>query len=407
MKPATRVRTAIAAFALLLLIPVVGMLWQDAASLEKFHKRRLKAWPDRSVLTVAPTDYFGAAKAWLADRVFPIVEASHLMYRIRFYVLLSAPRRNLSLADDGYIFLNGTDEKDVNGLIESVCIGTHQDNAARAVSLGLAKLARYSRNHGIPIDVVMMPNSTEIYGDRLPPSTPRKYRDACSVVAHGVSPLLQVASLPEVHFVYPLRELLAARDDPAMYSKANWHPRGLSVRIARDAYLAAIGHARPTTETMTPVEVTAELTTDYGIGYRTPAYRVDNVQVHPDTVHGTAMAQAIADLFVDGAVVESHLYVNAQAPSKEKVLMLSDSFGIAAGEMYAGAFAEVFQVMTNDAAEDRLPELVQRLEPWKPDRLVFLANDANVQRVLIWSRIFGLAAPPVMPGSDPRSSTSH
>jgi hypothetical protein len=84
-------RVLLVAISVVLLIPVAAIPLQDKLSLEQFHTRSLAQWPSFEVLK-DPTRYFAEGGKWLADRIYPIIQASTLQSNFLFFVLHTAPR---------------------------------------------------------------------------------------------------------------------------------------------------------------------------------------------------------------------------------------------------------------------------------------------------------------------------
>lgn len=70
-----RARMLLAAIGAILLIPVVAIPFQDKTSLEQFHFRSLARWPSFSFLP-DPARYIAEARKWIADRAYPIIQAT-------------------------------------------------------------------------------------------------------------------------------------------------------------------------------------------------------------------------------------------------------------------------------------------------------------------------------------------
>ena len=83
--------------AALLLLPVALIPIQDIPALEHFHNRKLQSWPDATVFAKGPPNYFSAARRWIADRVFPIMELSTISRRVMLRQFDSAPQNRITM----------------------------------------------------------------------------------------------------------------------------------------------------------------------------------------------------------------------------------------------------------------------------------------------------------------------
>ncbi len=369
-----------------LLLPVALIPVQDIPTLEHFHNRKLQAWPDISSLPRKPPTYFNAARTWIADRVFPIIELSTISRKAMLFLFDSAPQKRITMGADGYVFLNGSSDSDVFGIFKNVCVRAHTSQAATELRTALEGLSKHSRTHGLPIDVVVVPTMASIYGGLLPRSVPIDLRNECGARARGESNLLALDDDPALSFKYPLREMNRVRDDEAFFPKANWHPSGLSLAVARDAYLKKMGLPNAVGDELLRTTAASELFAAYGIERQYPVYAVVNSNVVETPLVNERLHSAVADLF-DVPRVVTHAYETARAASSETVLMLSDSYGDYSSGVFSSEFARLLHITTNDMKEERLPMLLDRVERITHiDRVILLVMEGNYDRVVRWSK---------------------
>lgn len=373
-----RARMATVLFALVLLLPILGMPLQSVEELETFHNRRLSSWPDSGGISTDPPGFFAKARAWVADRVFPIGRASQARRLIQFHLLQTAPQTNFALGRGGLIFLMGGSEQHPYELIESICFGAHYEGTAAALQKALVQLAHFGERRRIAVDVVVIPTLLTLYADRLPSSVPERYRRACA----ERSPLLSIAPPPGVHFVFPFLSLWEARTDEALFPKGNWHPLGLSLTLSRDAYVAALGVAPPAHERLELVNGNAELMR--GLMVRRPEYHVINDRVTFDEPRDQVFRAAIASLFSEP--INTYVYSNSEPRLPESVLMLSDSYGIGASAIFAGTFSRLMQVTKSGLDASKFTELIDRTDRVnKLDRLILLVNEGAIGQIATWA----------------------
>lgn len=392
-----RARILTSLIALLLLIPVAGIRLQNTALLEFFHSRTLAPWPKSAEFAPDPVQYFRNAKAWLADRAYPIMQASMLQKKFLYFVLATPPQRRVTIAQDGYVFLNGDSDADVYGIFENSCVRSHSEASVARLRDALPTLARFAHERGIALDVVIVPTALTLYAQKLPYSVPDRYRKACLDIANGHSPLLGVAAPQGVTFVYPFQPMRAASGDEAFFPKANWHAVGMSLKVVRDAYLAAIGAPTDVGDRLERGVVPSEIMITYGIVQQTPAYFLRNPHVVPDEARKQAFSNAIGPLF-PVPVVEAKFYANDSPVVPESVVMVSDSYGVETSAVFAGAFRDLSQVTSNHLPADRLAELVDRaMRTQRVDRLILLVQEGNVDRIAAYAKGLPPGGSPVAP----------
>jgi hypothetical protein len=379
-----RARLLTSLLALFLLLPVIGLRWQQRADLEKFHNRTLHEMPQGGFLA-DPAAWFRDARAWLADRPWPIRQAALLQKKLKYFLLHTPPQRRVTLGSDGFIFLNGYSDETVNGLFQLLCVTAHRAELGAALEKVLPVYAAYARERGVALDIVIVPTLITLYGDRLPPSVPLKYREACAARAAGQSPLPAVQAPPGLHFIYPFAPMHAAREDAGFFPKAHWHAVGMSLKVVRDAYLAQLGAAAPPGETLEAGLAPSEIMSSYNIIVKRPIWFVRNPAVQPDDDYNSRLRPAVAELFRN-AGFGSKAYRNSAPVLDESVLMVSDSYGNRASEVFAGGFRELVQMANNEMDEAQLPAVLDRsLQLRKTDRIILLLQEGGIDTVLGWA----------------------
>lgn len=388
-----RARVLTCLVAALLLIPVAGLRLQDEARLVRFHNRTLNAAPAAAQFLRDPVAFFRQGKSWLADRVYPILQASMLQKKILFHVLNTPPQRRITLGRDGFVFVNGPDESRINGMLSNVCIDSHSDVLAERFRNGLPAIARFARSRGMQVDVVVIPTPMTLYADRLPHSVPQRYRDACLERFRGHMPLLQVTAPPGVNYVFPFQPMKAASGDEAFFPKGHWHAFGMSLKVVRDAYLAALRVDRTVDDRLELGSAPSEIMSTYGIEVNLPVYFLRNPRVRADPARNTIFNAAIRHRY-PGGQPRTMAYANTTPLLDESVLMLSDSYGEFSSEVFAGAFRSVVQVTSNDLQQQHVVDVVDRTRAaFKVDRLILLVQEGGVYNLVVWSDAFAAAAP--------------
>jgi hypothetical protein len=380
-------RSAIAAnclLAALLLVPALGVCLQDERALQNFHGRALSAWPDLATCVADPVVYFKNVKSWVADRVFPIQQATHARANL-FYLLGSPPEPRVTLGTEGFVFLNGGTNQTTDSIFATTCVDAHQQRAADFLERTFAsKAASILAARARPIDVIAVPTPSTLYGDKLPSDVAPIYRQACLDRVARRSPLLSVRATAPVSFFYPLTEMLAARDGEGFYPKGNYHPLGWSLKLIRDGYLARRQVSAPVDEEMALGHYPSEVLSMSGVFRDMPVHFIQNPNVTERHRKNAVLARWINSLFVR-ADTPARVYTNTHPLLEERVLMLSDSYGEGAAKVFAGAFRQVTQVTTNYLLRGQMPRLIERIDHVEPfDRLIILFQEGNVYNISEW-----------------------
>lgn len=367
------------ALAALLALPAVLVPLQSRDALEAFHNRVLA--PPPAAFARDPAGWFAAANRWLADRVYPIVAATYGKNRLAYFAFGISPARNVTVARGGLVFLNGTDAEHENNLVENACANPAVPEMRARLERALAVIAAFGRRRGLPIDVLMMPTVPVLYGDRLPRSLPPRLRAACAAALTGPAPLARVRAPEGMHFVYPLDPMRDLREDPAMFPLGNFHPDGLSVKVATEAFLAAVGAVTPVLKAVPTIDA-SELLSDHGIYALLPRYAVDGTEVVEDDRAAIRIVEATRPFY--DSPHDAAVYRDPAAPNAEAVLMLSDSYGDKQSFSFASAFRTVVQTPAPERDLSAVMDAIRAVIPF--DRLVLVFNDGN------FGLLIGLAA---------------
>lgn len=384
-------RGATTLLALLLLVPVLGLPLQNEQALARFHNRSLMAWPPAAGWIDDPVANFAQARRWLGDRVFPIVQAATLHKLVLLKAFDTAPQRRITMGQGGFIFLNGSAEDRLYDMLDDVCVKAHDPAAFGAFQRALPAVQAFGQRHGMAIDIVIVPTSATLYGGYLPATLPRRLRQACQDDAVNASALSRAAAGAAPPWIYPRAAMVAQRHVPGFYPPGNWHADGLSVKVARDAYLQGLGVPLPQGEQVQPLIAPAELLATYGIDWPLPMVRVASHAVQRDPAAALAMRQQVAGLF-DVPVVAVQGFRNLQPVLDQSVVMLSDSFGGRSAAVFAGAFGRLVQVNLAGLHPSRAGQLILQAQALQPvDRVILLVQEGNLGLVTAWAQAIGTA----------------
>ena len=388
MVASTRARFAIAVCCLFLLVPILGIPLQDEPTLEQLHYHTLSKWPDSRSLFGSPVQYFGQARSWLADRAYPIIAISLLSNKVLYFVFRTSPQPRITLGKDGFLFVNGHSDDTVNESFDNLCIKAHSRLATEHLQRSFASLAKFAQDSGIAVDVVIVPTTPTLYGDYLPPSVPLNYLSACRQRSTGDSPLLRIPKQAGMNFAYPFLQMQAARNDEAFYPKGNFHASGMSLKVVRDAYLSVLGAQGKVDDQLSRGVAPSEILAGYGIIAQFPIYFVHNEHVKHDLDRQAALVKEIGDLYPHPGFAANY-YSNSSPVIPDSVLMVSDSFGDRASEVFAGAFKSTFQVASS-LPNERLRELIDRVSRLEQtNRLILLVQEGGVEQVVTWANALG------------------
>ncbi len=322
-----------------------------------------------------PSVYFDGLNRWMSDRVYPSIALNALKNSVLYYVMGQAPSANITIGRDGLVLLNGTDAGHENNLLVNSCVVAADPANLSRLGAALGRIAAFGRRRGYPIDVLVVPTTPVLYGDRLPGSIPSDLRAACAAGYARKGPLSAVEAPAGMRFVYPFAELAALRDDPAMYPNGNYHAIGLSVRTATEAYLRAIG-APPVGVALARTTGFSEALESRGLHVPFPAYAA--AYVEPDGEASSALSAVTAPYRDDPGQVVT-VYRDPAAPDRDTLFVLSDSFGTNQALDLSAAFRVVAQMQTPHRDLAGMIDAVERSIRF--DRMLLVFNDTNLVRL--------------------------
>lgn len=368
-----------AAVLCLLLVPACGTAPPEPSEPERMPERLLAS------TAASADDAFAAGYLLPAENGGPLQQAIGPHPNAHYQPLGPPSEAHVTLGLDGHVFLNGGNDDAINALFDIACVQAHTDENAASIRSALDAWAATATARGLRLDLVLVPTAASLYADKLPDHVPPSLRRACGKRTAGHSPLRAITAPPGLHFLYPLREMLAHRADPAFFPRANWHPTGLSMQVVRDTYLRSLEVQGDVDEELILAEAPSEILLRYGIEQPEPTYFIHNLHLAPDPDLDTQVRDAIASSFKSSRFI-THAFSNTAPVIDETVVMFTDSFGDYASETFAGAFRRVIQINGNHLSGSAL-EIIDQIRELTPvDRIILLMQEAGTRRLRRWNR---------------------
>jgi len=134
-----------------------------------------------------------------------------------------------------------------------------------------------------------------------------------------------------------------------------------------------------------------EILRNFGIEERVPVYDAVYPSVVTDAEKDITLTKLTAEFFPQsetGYPFKPRAFKNRNPVLDESTLMVSDSYGFVAAPAFAAIFREFIQVMTNDMGQERLPELIERIERLTDlNRIIMLVQEGDVEWMIDqWSQ---------------------
>lgn len=362
---------------LVLAVPGAMAFLADDAALSARHNRQISPAPETSELAQAPEAYFNGVRSWFKDRVGGGLEAAELYHRTQYFVFKDAGSSQIVRNGD-FVFLSAPSGGGApfSKLMETCRSPEEWETLRHRLSDEWLSIREAIETAGYKANLLIAPSKPVLYYDRLPLSVPGDVRSACEAANQSDAPLAQLVEEDPFRIVYPIADYAALRDEPNFYPPQNFHSDGRSAYTGAEAMLRLVDpeHAREL-PLFRSVRRRSDIWTVFGFeregDFSDPQFETQTVEPLQNA-YGRLKAQ-LPD------VQEGAAYWNGASPNPEKVLVLSDSFGVFFAPHLARGFRELHHLSTNGLNQEDLQTLFHEIVPSeKYDRVILLYNDGNV-----------------------------
>ncbi|MFK8041444.1 hypothetical protein, partial [Congregibacter sp.] len=237
----SRTRLAIAAVALVFLLPAVAGFFTDHKARQNWEKRELAAFPDVRQAESAKT-FFPELESFVNDHIGFAMSLNKTYRMLQFYLFGDSPVANVDVGEDGFVFFNAHSAARPHAALRKSCIARMPQ--VKSVELAMEQFGSSVRRRGASISYALVPSKPLLYPDRLPRTVPAPVRRACT----SLDPMLSTAGLLKsrsegkdylIHF--PVEELLELRDEPAFYPPGNFHSASMINHVFAKGLLRSLG----------------------------------------------------------------------------------------------------------------------------------------------------------------------
>jgi hypothetical protein len=375
-----RRHAAKALIVLLFSIPLLAMLvMKDAGTGENRNLAALPATPHGWRDTLA---YPGQIDLWLNDHLGLRKQLIELNNLVRFKLFKQFQTHQLILGHHGRVFLSAYNpaEAPYSG-IQSICgYGIGADTVTAVVN-HINLFNRTMREQRLGGRLMIVPSAPMVYAEDLPDWLRARCASTTAPIQRVMaSPLLQQPEL----VLYPLAELRAIRANAAVFPSTYFHWAGAGARLGAELSMQRFwpgqGVEAPPLRTGTEAHAS-------DVAHMFPGVKLDSRVETADLAASGVTACSGAPCYPEMAAVASKLwginrYGNPAAPLPRLVL-ITDSFGIALGPWYARYYRDVLQISTNDFGQLSPAEVVRLkavlFQRESPQHLLFVYHDGTVQ----------------------------
>ena len=367
-------------FCLLSLPAALGFIWDEAASSQKLENRRMANLPTLALFREDPAKYIEALDRYFKDNVGLRRAANELYRKLRYYVLRDPPLPNVSIGQDGFVFMNSHRVEQPNFVFDLLC-GQQINPTAKLfeeMDRTFASVSGYYAGLGYKVTFAAAPTNVALYPDKLPQAVEKKYRDACQAYPTSDHLLAQLDRLGKSDgrytIYYPLALFQAHRDEPYFYPKEKWHWTGRSAYLfARDLLLQSGVMDTLLLDDPAVIETVGD---DLGMFFGFSR----NVQAltYPYANFETTVVKPpwTGTLVKNGGLLH---FTTKNSLSGKRALLMSNSFGIDLAPHLAKGFSELYFFNLNHVK----PEEEERffagiVKKTRPDHIYILFDDAGI-----------------------------
>jgi hypothetical protein len=323
-----------------------------------------------------------AADAWINDHFGWRAQMVAAYARLRHDLFGRFPTSQVIAGREGRVFLSAhSKQAEPYSAIQLSCGWGFKDRAGIVAEVNW--LAHVLQARGIDGRLLIVPSAPAMYSEQLPTWQSERCRPANSPGYQVLAaPALEPAARALVYF--PLDEMRAMRARVQFIPLTFFHWMGSGSQAVAAMTEEHFWHRRK--DFGKPIPLVARRKPS-DIQWMFPGIEHDSIADEPD-YSGTGITACLgADCFPGLKPVMAKLdtaarYTNSAPGLAGRLVMVSDSFGYAAGQAFARYHSEVVQVSTNMLSRldrDELAALRELLlRPGSGDQVLFLYHDASM-----------------------------
>ena len=338
----------IIALVLCLLIPSARIPLGGHAYKAAYHGRSLASFPQSSGLILKPEAYFRDFQNWYDDRVGFALLAGWARRRVSYYVFKDSPAPNIVLGKSGMIFLSAHSPVSDLSAIEHSCPPAKEWPVIYdQVEADWRRIEQRFRREGLTPHLLIFPSKKALYAEQLPDKVPASLRQRCRDIRHHEAPIIRLSeAFPgSVLDAYPV--LQPHKNTRLFYPAENFHADGEAAIRSVDAVVRQMRNEGDGSSPLQQYRIEkSKSDLSHVMGFSLPNFIRQLPEFGPSSLQiETAFERSAQSLL--GEPVWSRRYRNPDAMHDEKVMLITNSFGVRAAPYFARHFSQVDIVSTN------------------------------------------------------------
>ena len=371
----------ILALLLCLSIPTLRIPMEDDANKATYQRRALTPFPARTEFRLEPEVYFQTLQKWYEDRVGFSIRSSWIRRQVSFHLFRDSPAPNILIGKSGMLFLSAhSPVSDLRSIEESCPPMEDWPTLFQKTQTDWRAIQRGFRANGLDPYLLVFPSKKALYPEHLPGRVPEDLQERCQKLRSGDSPVSRLARAYPNHVIdaYPVLE--PHKNKPHFYPPENFHADGEAAIRAVEALIFRMlgeGGSPQEIEPYVAMESRSDLSHLLGFSLANESRQIsgfDPAELQPAPHYENKVRRLL------GVPVWARRYQNLAARRDEKVMLITNSFGIRAAPYFARQFSRVDAVSTNRliGAEQHEMFFEQLVFEGGYDHVVFILHDESV-----------------------------
>ncbi|MEN9868868.1 MAG: hypothetical protein RL748_4458 [Pseudomonadota bacterium] len=362
----------------ILLLPALGALLAGKGASQE--NRNLAKWPEQPRTWPQMQQYPGKIERWFNDHLGLREELIALNNRLRYRLFHQFPTPQVLQGKNGRIFLASHTRDQADYLaVQNVCGYQYHDLPQLVEQFN--DFGRTMQKQRLDAYLLLIPSAPVLYPEELP--------DWLAARCNAQLPPIQLALQdPQVQFksrlLYPRQALLQAKASQSVFAKTFFHWSNAGPRIASELSMQQFWHTNPA---QAPALQTQTLQQPSDIANLFPGVRLNSeVEVINFVASGIKQCHGPACYPELGPIAARLWGVNRfhnPAAPRQRLVLISDSFGLNLGPWYARYYQDVVQISSNDFGLLSAPELAQLkafvFQHASSQDLLFAYHDGTIQ----------------------------
>ena len=237
-------RWVLVVMACVLCLPMVwGGFFTSHEQRSQFENRTLAKFPPLSFIK-EPKQYFSTLDQYVADHMGFTMGLNRLYRKTVYYLFNESTVKNISVAQDGYVFLTSHSSKEYNLIFEELCQSEVSPAILENYVRNIEKINNVVKQFGHRAIFATAITKPVLYPERLPRDVSDKARKNCQGFLKGNNLLKQLqleVQKKDIVFHYPFKAFMLSKNEAHFFPKENFHWNGLSAHLFARTFFENIG----------------------------------------------------------------------------------------------------------------------------------------------------------------------